>query len=262
MQIYVCGKFYHATNFAMMPRSNKEFNKKMLVKFFSSFVFILLLMSAANTCAASSEYEVNLSNSIEHQLIEFVHNTVNHLTYSAYKKGGVHADFASGIYILDCSTYIDMILKSVYPKAYYNLVHSTWSEKPSSRVYYDFFMHLSKAPKHYWDKIDNVKYLRAGDILVFRYLNRKKKATGGHVMIVMDSTQPSANTVLVRVADSAAAGHSKDTREPHASGIGVGTLLLKVNPKTGHPSAYAWKLDAPLKSNVTFAMARPRSDLA
>lgn len=224
------------------------------------FIFILLLLGAANSCFAASEYEAELSSSLEHELILFVHNTVDNLSYSTYRRGGAHIDFARGIYITDCSTYIDMILKSVYPQAYSNLVHSTWSAKPSSRLYYDFFTRLSKAPKPYWDKIENIKHLRPGDVLVFRYLNRKRKATGGHVMIVMDKPQPSANAFLVRVADSAAAGHSQDTRESYESGIGVGTLLLKANPTTGRPSAYAWKLDAPLKSNVTFAMARPRSD--
>ncbi len=234
----------------------------MLAKFFSNFIFLLLLLGAANSVAAATEYQTQLSNSIEQELIDFVHHTVNNLNYSAYKRGGIRADIARGIYILDCSTYIDVILKSVYPRAYSNLVRATASEKPSSRVYYDFFKRLSKSPKPYWDKIENVKFLRPGDVLVFRYLNHKKKATGGHVMIVMNTPQSSANTFLVRVADSAAAGHSQDTRELHESGIGVGTLLLKVNPKTGRPSAYAWKLGAPLKSNVTIAMARPRSDQA
>ena len=43
----------------------------------------------------------------------------------------------------------------------------------------------------------------------------------------------------------------------HNSGIGIGTLQLKVNPKTGEPSAYAWKVGSCWKKNVKFAMARP-----
>lgn len=232
----------------------------MLVRLIYKLFFAFLLLGAAGSSLAAPEYEANFSSSLEQELVTFVHHTINDLRYSAYKKGGAYIDEARGIYITDCSTYIDSILKSVYPEAYSNLVRSTWSTKPSSKVYYDFFKRLSTAPKPYWDKIESIKHLRPGDILVFRYLNHKKKATGGHVMIVMDKPQASANAFLVRVADSAAAGHSQDTREAYESGIGVGTLLLKINPKTGRPSAYAWKVNAPFKSNVSFAMARPRSD--
>ena len=56
-------------------------------------------------------------------------------------------------------------------------------------------------------------------------------------MVVMSKPIPSDDAYLVRVADSAPSGHSQDTRQSHTSGIGIGTLLLKVNPKTGKPSS-------------------------
>ena len=41
----------------------------MLAKFFSNFIFLLLLLGAANSVAAATEYQTQLSNSIEQELI-------------------------------------------------------------------------------------------------------------------------------------------------------------------------------------------------
>ena len=76
-------------------------------------------------------------------------------------------------------------------------------------------------------------------------------------MVVMNKPVFDEDAYLVRVADSAPSGHSEDTRRAHKSGIGIGTLLLKVDSRTGRPSAYAWKVGSRWKQNVTFAMARP-----
>src|SRR5262249_36906862 len=109
----------------------------------------------------------------------------------------------------------------------------------------------------YWNKVDNIAQLRPGDILVFRYKNSRGRETGGHVMIVMDKPLQYENTFYVRVADSAPSAHSQDTRESDTSGIGIGTLLLKANLKTGHPFAYAWGVDSYWNKNVKVVMARP-----
>ena len=221
---------------------------------------ISLLLSGIQPCLAVTElpvaHQTSFVTSIEQRVVKFVQQTVNNLNFSAYQMGGARFDLAHGVYILDCSTYIDHILKAVYPRAYSSLVNSTGAGKPSSQHYYDFFSKLPTTSK-YWDKVEKVKQLRPGDVLVFRYHDSQKAVTGGHVMMVMNKPVPHAAGYMVRVADSAAAGHSADTRLPHTSGIGIGTLMLKVNPKTGKPAAYAWKMGAAWKQNVHFAMARP-----
>lgn len=198
-------------------------------------------------------------SSIKQRLVNLVDKTVDTLRYSAYKLGGKHFDASQGVYILDCSNYVDHVLQLTYPNAYSSLVNSTGSESPTSQHYYDFFTRLSDDhPKHYWNKVDDVNELEPGDILVFRYKNHARAATQGHVMIVMDKPiSDDTNALLVRVADSAPSGHSEDTRLPHDSGIGIGTLLIKADPKTGHPFAYAWKFGSRWKKNVSFAMGRP-----
>lgn len=200
----------------------------------------------------------SLVSSLEHRLVEFVHKTVETVRYSAYKLGGRRFDASRGIYVLDCSDYVDNILEAVNPKAYWSLADATGSDKPTSQHYYQFFSGLSEYPSYYWNKVDDVERLEPGDILVFRKKNSMGHQTGsGHVMVVMNKPIFDEDAYLVRVADSAPSGHSEDTRMPHKSGIGIGTILIKVNPQTGRPSAYAWKVGSRWKQNVTFAMARP-----
>jgi hypothetical protein len=205
---------------------------------------------------------ISFVSSIKHKLVNFVDKTIDTIRYSAYKLGGTRFDVAHGIYIVDCSTYVDHVLEITSPDAYYNLVNSTGTDKPTTQHYYDFFTRLSNDPQHYWNKVKNVDQLEPGDILVFRNKASPRARAAGHVMIVMDkpvSTEVD-DSFLVRVADSASSGHSEDTRG-HDSGIGIGTMIIKANPKTGQPAAYAWKFGSRWKKNVTFAMARPLDDL-
>lgn len=194
--------------------------------------------------------------SIRQGLVQFVKNTVATLSYSAYKLGGSHFDPQNGIYVLDCSSYVDNTLRTVNPNAYLSLINSTGTDRPSSLNYYDFFKELPQQNNAYWSKIDEVEQLQPGDIVVFRYKKIRRNANG-HVMVVMNRPIRYGNIYMLSVADSAPEGHSQDTRLPHVSGIGIGTLLFRVNPETGQPFAYAWKIGSPWKGNVNFAMARP-----
>lgn len=203
-------------------------------------------------------FATSFSISMEQKLVNFVKKTVNTLRFSSYKFGGKHFDTDHGVYVLDCSSYVDNVLENVYPEAYYNLINWSGSPQPTTRDYYQFFNNLSiEMDNYHWRKIEDIDELRGGDILVFRYKNKHGHETGGgHVMIIMDKPQRENTIVWLKVADSASARHSNDTRPQRTSGIGIGTLLLKVNPDTYEPSAYAWNLGAPWK-NVKIAMARP-----
>lgn len=200
---------------------------------------------------------VSTTNSMTKRVVEFVHKSISNLKYSVYQMGGSHFDTNRGVYVLDCSSYVDHILREAHPDAYLSLVESSGAEKPNSRNYYDFFNELSYDRDDYWNKVEDIEQLQPGDILVFRYKNSHGAERGGHVMVVMDKPTRDEDAFLVRVADSAPVGHSEDTRPGHSSGIGIGTLLLKVNPKTGEPSAFAWKVGSRWQHNVNIAMARP-----
>jgi cell wall-associated NlpC family hydrolase len=195
-------------------------------------------------------------SAMEKKFIDFVHNTIAKIRYTAYKLGGAKIDSSKGIYIVDCSRYVDHILKNTYPKAYTSLTAWSGSDRPTSNDYYHYFATMTSNSSH-WNTVEEVTELRPGDVLVFRQKNRQGKEISGHVMVVMDKPIQDGNTFLVRIADSAPSRHSKDTRMPRSSGIGIGTILLKANPHTFQPYAYAWKIGSRWENNVNFAMARP-----
>lgn len=195
-------------------------------------------------------------------LVGLVHKTVSTLHFSRYRLGGTYFNPLRGVYMVDCSEYVDRMLHNADPHAYFSLLHASGTEKPTSLDYYDLFSALPDEPWRDWQRVDNINDLEAGDILVFRFKNLEGRRAAGHVMIVMDPplpADPHSDVVAVRVSDSAPSGHSHDTRAPHTSGIGIGTLLLKIDPYTDRPLAYAWKYGAPWRTDSNFAMGRPVS---
>jgi hypothetical protein len=193
-------------------------------------------------------------------LVNFVDQTVYNLRYSRYRLGGGRFDQDSGVYVVDCSRFVDNILSKTYPTAYMNLVNASGAPEPATQHFYDFFHEIANENdnSHYWQPIEQIEQLRPGDILVFRNKHNRSHHANGHVVVVMDQpVRTTAQAFAVRVADSAVARHSADTREAHESGIGIGTLLLKPNPDTGKPTAYAWQMGGAWRHNVYFAMARP-----
>lgn len=201
---------------------------------------------------------IEFATNTEHGIVALVHSAIASLHRTHYRYGGNYFNMSSGVYELDCSDYVDDLLKISQPRAYADLADSTGTEKPTSSDYYRFFNNLPDNSGHAWQRVDDVESLRAGDILVFH-----NYSGGGHVMVVMNTprlTQDDDNTYLVQVSDSASSRHSDDTRAPHLSGVGIGTLLLKANPETGEPSAYAWTVDSGW-DHVRVAMAEPLSKI-
>jgi cell wall-associated NlpC family hydrolase len=213
--------------------------------------------TTATTVTTTTTEHPSLISTIQQRLVNYVYKTVDTLNYNNYKFGGTRFDSRHGVYVLDCSSYVDHLLEQATPNAYFSLVNSTGADKPTTQHYYDFFTDLTSDNNYYWNKVEDVDQLRAGDILVFRYTNHMGNQTGGHVVVVMDKPIRDTNVFFLRVADSAHSRHSQDTRQRHESGIGIGTMLLKVNPKTGQPSAVAWGVGGYWNKNVNFAMARP-----
>ncbi len=204
-----------------------------------------------------SSWHPSFALSLEKHVVNFVHKVVENLHYSDYKLGGRKFDTSRGVYIVDCSSFVDHILQRVTPQAYLSLVNATGADAPATQHYYEFFTELGNSEDNFWNKVEAVDQLRPGDILVFRYKNSRGSETGGHVMVVMDKPIRDSDVFFVRVADSAPSRHSQDTRQRNEAGIGIGTLLLKINPHTGRPAAYAWGLGGLWNRNVNFAMARP-----
>ncbi len=89
-----------------------------------SLITTLLLLSISCSSFALSfdtptSTNMGLVASIEKRLVTFVHQTVETLNYSVYKLGGSQFDPSRGVYVVDCSNYVDHILQEVSPNAYW-----------------------------------------------------------------------------------------------------------------------------------------------
>src|SRR5437868_9724752 len=126
-----------------------------------------------------------LLTSIQKNLVNFVKNTMESIHYTTYKLGGTRIEPSRGIYIVDCSSYVDHILKTVYPRSYSSLAIWSGTQKPTTNDFYHYFRNLTDNSRH-WNTIEDAEELSPGDILVFRNKNRMGAETGGHVMVVMD----------------------------------------------------------------------------
>ena len=228
------------------------------LKFALTFISIFFL--SVPLYANAKNFNGNTDVGYQHPLVDLAKKTINTSSYSRYKLGGNQFDLTKGIYIIDCSAYVDHLLKAAFPKAYDSLVSAMGSQTPNSKDYYNFFVGLNHNPNPYWSQVNNVDQLHPGDILVFTK-NRSSRASG-HIMVVVSKPTPQADGYLIKVADSSPYKHSKDTREASkATGIGMGTLAIKAGP-TGQPNAYAWKAGSSWNHSVKFAMARPRDPFA
>lgn len=195
--------------------------------------------------------------SIGERLVTNIKVMVSNINYNAYKLGASYFDAANGIYIADCSSFVDYMLRKTYPEAYSRLVTNSGTGKPTSLSYYQFFTTLNRSSARYWNPVSRVDQLRPGDILVFRPTQPSAEELPGHVMVVMSKPQKSVNHFVIRVADSSPFRHSRDTRTQHVSGIGIGSMVLKANPATGQPYAYAWQVGTNWYKTVRIAMGRP-----
>lgn len=195
------------------------------------------------------------------KVVAWVHHTMQNLHQNRYRFGGGKFDISKGIYEIDCSRFIDHLLERATPAAYACMVHHTGVAKPTSADYFSFFRQLPHEKIwHSWYRVPTVFDLQPGDVLVFRGLTPDLRRAANHIMLVVDQPKRQgklSDVFLLRIADSAPIPHSHDTRPKNTSGIGIGTLLLKVDPTTGEPEAYSWGLSKRWNYQVTFAMARP-----
>lgn len=232
---------FHAQN---LHKGKSNSNKKSHSNY-SESIKLALADIPEESALFAKEFKNGVAN-----LAGMVNKTLENLHYTHYQMGGSKFDPSHGIYITDCSGYVNRLLNQVNPAAYFSLVHSTGSSRPNSEDFYNFFNNLAFRSTQHWRKVDDASNLQAGDILVFRH-----GWHGGHVMVVMNKPIRHNDVLEVRVADSASSGHSRDTRPAHVSGVGVGTMLIKVT-SSNQPAAYAWRVGAPWE-RVRFAMGRP-----
>jgi hypothetical protein len=95
-----------------------------------------------------------------------------------------HVDKAAGVIDLDCSGFVDYLLKRIAPDQYNQLPIEAGHTRPRAEVYYEFFAGLTQTPKPGWESVQHFSDLRKGDIIAWKKeAAAQESGDTGHVFL-------------------------------------------------------------------------------
>ena len=161
---------------------------------------------------------------------------VDTMTASTYS----HKTHVEGtVYDVDCSGFLDYLLRIVDPEALHELVAAT-VKRPLAKHFVDFFS--APSPHTHWARVARVQDMQPGDVLAWRRPADVVSKNTGHVMLVTAAPSPrGADSWVVAIIDSTASPHGpRDPRRAeHHTGIGRGVVVLDTDA-AGAPLRYHW----------------------
>ncbi len=170
-------------------------------------------------------------------------------TSTSYYSHETYMNESTGTRRTDCSGYVAYAFSRVLPVSYNRVNDAMYGTSVKSD---DWFDYLSARPTtastdlstSRWRRIPTIESLKPGDLLVWK--NPSTMENTGHTMIVRDyprAGRSSKSEILVPVYDSTSVPHSYggawDSRGTSRSGVGAGTIGIKVN-SSGQGVAYYW----------------------
>jgi hypothetical protein len=163
---------------------------------------------------------------------------------TSYYSHDTYMNETTGTRRTDCSGFVDYALKRVLLDAYLKVPHPD-TFKPLADDWYAYLSTRYTTPTHQdsvrWRRITAVPDLVPGDLVVWLQPQNVSGDNTGHIMVVAGT--PSRGRVgewLVKVIDSTTTPHAGDSRGTDHTGIGSGTIGLKVD-SLNRPIAYWWR---------------------
>jgi hypothetical protein len=144
----------------------------------------------------------------------------------------------------DCSGFVDYAIRRVLPEAYDKVPHPD-TQRPLANDWYKYlkerYQTASTQESIRWREIIHVRDLMPGDLVVWLRPENVSGDNTGHIMVVAAKpTTGRPSEWLVRIVDSTTSPHANDTRGTTRTGIGSGTIGLKVD-SWDRPIAYWWR---------------------
>ncbi len=158
-----------------------------------------------------------------------------------------HVVESDGIYDMDCSGFVDYLLKRVLPERYAQIPIEPGHARPRAAVYYDFFHGMSSDRVPGWEPIEHLVNVKPGDIIAWTLeASAQEGGDTGHVLIA--AAPPASITgdeMAIDIYDSSMILHDEDTRPKGTTGIGRGVITFKLDDR-GVPVAFRFNSDAHL----------------
>ena len=168
-------------------------------------------------------------------------------------------DESSGSYFYDCSGLLDYAVGRVRPADLKPIPHT--GARPLAGDIEGYLHRGLTGPIEGWQALARVDALGPGDVVAWQATEDSKTGDTGHVMVVLEApTQNSGRAAewLVWVADSTLSPHALDSRHPGTTGLGTGTIGLRVD-EGGAPTAFYWRGGVSAQAKPTqIALGRPR----
>jgi hypothetical protein len=142
-----------------------------------------------------------------------------------------HVVQSAGIYDMDCSGFVDFLLKRVAPAQYADLPVEAGHTRPRAAMYFKLFNDLPAHQVPGWRAIDRLSEARRGDIIAWALTaSTQKPGDTGHVVIVAaPPVLTNKGEYKVVVYDSSGIQHDDDSRPKATSGIGKGVIGFRVD---------------------------------
>ncbi len=205
---------------------------------------ILLLLAAAPATRPAHAI-------IEHArtILDSVHNTsYSHKT---------DIDESAGRYVCDCSAFAAYVLRKCAPGTLAAIQRTSEHKRPLAVDFHAAFL-IAPADHGALRRVRKLADARPGDMLAWRAAEIVKGESTGHVMIVEEPPAADGPDVYrVVVIDSTSLPHANDTRKDGATGVGRGTIWIRVNGDGEPAEVSPRKKTGPFKPH---AMAIGRAD--
>jgi hypothetical protein len=159
-------------------------------------------------------------------------------------------DEPAGEYNCDCSGLVSWLLKKELPAHYAAIPFPQKYRHPRA---IESCRHFESAPTEakpgqLWQRIARAADAAPGDVLAWHKEPLPEKGTTGHIVLLDSAPTKIADDIYaVTVIDSTTGAHKDDTRKPDQTGVGRGTIFVRVDAD-GQPTAYASRsADGPFK---------------
>ena len=178
----------------------------------------------------------NIANAAEKLLTDIRETHYQHRTYVVR---------SAGIYDMDCSGFVDYLLKRVAPERYADLPIESGHARPRAAMYFDLLNGLSSKSVPGWKSVNPLAAARRGDIIAWALeASTQKVGDTGHVVIVAEPpVKIGGSEYNIAVYDSSGIPHNDDSRPKATSGIGKGVITFKVD-NSGIPVGFQFNSHA------------------
>jgi hypothetical protein len=179
---------------------------------------------------------------IGQQLADECESIVDTLTDTIYQYPPYFVDRAAGIYYIDCSGFVSLVLGWVAPRHLDAIPPEPGLPAPQAYLFYEFLSGLPTDDSGGWRQIDRLADALPGDIIAWTLGTVAPGHDTGHVFIVADVPFVLDEThMAVPAYDSSNVLHYDDSRvlpdDGQATGVGSGTINFVVGTD-GKPAEF------------------------